>query len=198
MRRMSESLFVVSSNPGVSMRVTDRPSSSKAWAIWTTLVQDWRPLPILRFDPLARLMNYQELTSAPFRCFQTVLTVVLPLPVAPMTLMVHILLLSKWFCNRMVANSRDGDIVRIDDERPLFKFKSDFRSGELHRKAHLSGCWGWFSPWSKDCSRDEISLAIYMTLTRLRTLRFQVIDGCKSVWIDLDEARSRFRCIAWW
>jgi hypothetical protein len=39
----------------------------------------------------------------------------------------------------MVANSRDGDIVRIYDERLLFKVESDFRSDELHRKAHLSG-----------------------------------------------------------
>jgi hypothetical protein len=54
---MSVSLLVVSSNPGVSMRMIERPSISKGTAICTMFVQDLRPLPTRRFEPLTRLMN---------------------------------------------------------------------------------------------------------------------------------------------
>ena len=52
------SLLVVSSNPGVSIKVTTRPSRLNGCATWTMLVQDLSPLPMCKFDPLARLMNY--------------------------------------------------------------------------------------------------------------------------------------------
>jgi hypothetical protein len=55
--RMSASLLVVSSNPGVSIRVTCRPSNSKGSEVWTTLVQERRPFPTRRVDPLTRLIN---------------------------------------------------------------------------------------------------------------------------------------------
>ena len=51
------SLRVVSSNPGVSIRMTRRPSRWKAPASWTEFVQDRSPRPTLRSDPLTRLMN---------------------------------------------------------------------------------------------------------------------------------------------
>jgi len=55
--RTSVSLRVVSSNPGVSIKTTRRPSRSKDPAICTALVQDRNPLPTTRSDPLMRLMN---------------------------------------------------------------------------------------------------------------------------------------------
>ena len=55
--RTSVSLRVVSSNPGVSIKTTRRPSRLKAPAGWTVFVQDRNPLPTPRLDPLMRLMN---------------------------------------------------------------------------------------------------------------------------------------------
>ena len=55
--RTSVSLRVVSSNPGVSIKTTRRPSRLKAAAGWTVFVQDRNPLPTPRLDPLTRLMN---------------------------------------------------------------------------------------------------------------------------------------------
>ena len=86
--------------------------------------------------------------SVPSWCFQTTLTVVLPLPVAPMTLTVHNRFPSKWFWNRIVTNSRDSDIIRIDDERLSCVRLYQIFSDEWHRKDYFSGCRGWFSPWS--------------------------------------------------
>jgi len=53
----SVSLFVVSSNPGVSMSTTRLPSSVNSFASWTSSVHDSRLSPTCRFEPLARLMN---------------------------------------------------------------------------------------------------------------------------------------------
>ena len=55
--KISVSLFDVSSNPGVSMRVTFLPSRVNLFASWTSAVQDSRPIPIRRSEPLARLIN---------------------------------------------------------------------------------------------------------------------------------------------
>ena len=55
--RISVSLFEVSSNPGVSMRVTVLPSTANLSVTWTSAVQDSKPIPTRRFEPLARLIN---------------------------------------------------------------------------------------------------------------------------------------------
>lgn len=55
---MSASLVRVSSNPGVSMSATLRPLSSNDCAVSITLVQECNPLPMCRFELLAKLMNY--------------------------------------------------------------------------------------------------------------------------------------------
>lgn len=51
------SLFEVSSNPGVSMRITLLPPRVNLFASWTSSVQDSKSIPIRRFERLARLMN---------------------------------------------------------------------------------------------------------------------------------------------
>ena len=55
--KMSESLRTVSSNPGVSMRVTLLPSRMNLFASWTSAVHESTPIPTRRLEPLARLMN---------------------------------------------------------------------------------------------------------------------------------------------
>ena len=55
--KMSVSLFVVSSNPGVSMRMTFRPSRVNTSASWTSAVHDSKSVPTRRLEPLARLIN---------------------------------------------------------------------------------------------------------------------------------------------
>lgn len=55
--RISVSLFVVSSKPGVSTRVTVRPSSEKGAATPMAFVQENNPLLIFISDPLTMLMN---------------------------------------------------------------------------------------------------------------------------------------------
>ena len=57
MLRTSTSLRMVSSNPGVSIKTTRRPSRSKAFPGCTSLVQDSRSSLVARPDPLIRLMN---------------------------------------------------------------------------------------------------------------------------------------------
>ncbi len=52
------SLLFVSSKPGVSRRVTCRPSRSNTWETWTSSVHDSRPSPTRRLEPLAKFMNY--------------------------------------------------------------------------------------------------------------------------------------------
>ena len=86
-RKISVSLFEVSSNPGVSMRTTLFPSRVNPSESWASAVHDSRPIPTRRFEPLARLINWRqpgELLAAVIKC--TLLTDVFPLPVAPMTL----------------------------------------------------------------------------------------------------------------
>ena len=55
--KISVPLFEVSSNPGVSMRTTSRPSRVNRFEGWTSAVHDSKPIPTRRFEPLARLMN---------------------------------------------------------------------------------------------------------------------------------------------
>ena len=85
--KVSVALFVVSSNPGVSTRVTVLPSRVNSSATWTSAVHDINPIPVRRFEPLARLINWRQPGEFPVifgKCI--LLTAVLPLPVAPMTL----------------------------------------------------------------------------------------------------------------
>ena len=58
--KISESLFVVSSNPGVSMRVTLLPSRVNLSASLTSAVHDSKPIPTRRLELLARLMNWRR------------------------------------------------------------------------------------------------------------------------------------------
>ena len=89
-RRMSASLLVVSSNPGVSINATIRPSSSNGCATLIISVQDSSPAPTRRSDPLARLINYAVISSDVEHVLlqPTLRTVVFPVPVAPITLLV--------------------------------------------------------------------------------------------------------------
>ena len=97
--RTSVSLLVVSSNPGVSIKTTRRPSKLKAPATWTVFVQDRSPLLTPRLDPLTRLINCVDRgQAAERRPISTVikqprrhkrgkqLTVDFPVPVAPIIL----------------------------------------------------------------------------------------------------------------
>ena len=56
--KISASLPKVSSNPGVSMRVTTLPPRVNSSAIWTSAVHDPQPVPTRKFEPLARFMNF--------------------------------------------------------------------------------------------------------------------------------------------
>ena len=147
---MSESLFEVSSNPGVSMRVTDRPSNSKVWANWTVLVQDSSPPPTRRFEPLARFMNYRR------PLYQLLLSstgMSSPLFFRFLLLPWHwwfmIRVCQRWFVINCGFGSRNIHIVIVDDGRLLFNPKSDLRIniGSL-RRAHLLGRRGRISRWS--------------------------------------------------
>ena len=55
--RISVSVFEVSSNPGVSMRVTGLPSRRNLSVTWTSAVHDSSSIPTRKFEPLARLIN---------------------------------------------------------------------------------------------------------------------------------------------
>ena len=57
--KISVSLCVVSSNPGVSIRMTLRPSRVNTFASATSAVHDPKPLAIARFELLAILMNWE-------------------------------------------------------------------------------------------------------------------------------------------
>ena len=50
----------VSSNPGVSIRVTVRPPKENGFEVWTDWVTEHKPSPVGREDPLTRLMNYKN------------------------------------------------------------------------------------------------------------------------------------------
>ena len=58
--KVSVSLFVVSSNPGMSMSVTTLPSRVNSPATWTSAVQGSNPIPTGSFEPLARLINWEH------------------------------------------------------------------------------------------------------------------------------------------
>ena len=55
--RISVSVFEVSSNPGVSMRITGLPSRVNFSVTSTSAVQESNSIPTRRFEPLARLIN---------------------------------------------------------------------------------------------------------------------------------------------
>ena len=55
--KISVSLFEVSSNPGVSTRVTLVPSRVNLSVTLTSAVHDSKPIPVCRLEPLARLIN---------------------------------------------------------------------------------------------------------------------------------------------
>ena len=55
--RICVSLFVVSSNPGVSISTTRLPSSVNSFASWTSDVHDSKSIPTRKFEWLTRLMN---------------------------------------------------------------------------------------------------------------------------------------------
>ena len=85
--KISVSLFVVSLNPGVSIRVTLLPSSVNLSATWASVVHGSKSIPTRKFERLARLINWRH--SSELLIITTkhlVLTEVFPLPVAPMTL----------------------------------------------------------------------------------------------------------------
>ena len=84
--KISVSLFVVSSNPGVSMRMTLRPSRLNRSASVTSAVHDSSSFPTRRPEPLARLMNWRQPGEFLITTRHMLLTDVFPLPVAPMTL----------------------------------------------------------------------------------------------------------------
>lgn len=85
--RMSDSLFEVSSKPGVSTKTTSLPSISKGFDSSTRSVHETRLLLTRKSESLARLINYhvigEQHTRQPPSCE---LTVDLPTPVGPMTL----------------------------------------------------------------------------------------------------------------
>ena len=86
--KISVSLFIVSPNPGVSMRTTFLPSRVNTFESWTSAVHESKPIPTRRFEPLARLINWIQLVGEFLAIVakHAVLTDVFPLPVAPMTL----------------------------------------------------------------------------------------------------------------
>lgn len=83
--KISMSLLNVSWNPGVSINITGRPSTVNSSEAWTSSVQDLRSVPTESLDLLARLMNCSGEIRQTDRT-RDVLTDVLPLPVAPITL----------------------------------------------------------------------------------------------------------------
>ena len=58
--KISVSLFALSSNPGVSIRVTVLPSRVKLSTNPTRAVHNSGPIPIRRFETLARLINWTD------------------------------------------------------------------------------------------------------------------------------------------
>jgi hypothetical protein len=86
--RTSVSLIVVSSNPGVSINVTRRPSNSNGSVVLTPLVHDSICSPTLRFEPLMRLINYggKNITILSVAKKNAELTDVFPVPVGPIIL----------------------------------------------------------------------------------------------------------------
>ena len=60
MFKISVSLFEVSSNAGVSMRITALPSRVNSFASSTSVVHRPEPIPVGRPEPLARLINWRH------------------------------------------------------------------------------------------------------------------------------------------
>ena len=58
--KISVSVFGVSSNPGVSIRVTSLPSIVNSFVSRTSSVHDPKPVESDRFEPLARLINWGQ------------------------------------------------------------------------------------------------------------------------------------------
>ena len=76
-----------SPNSGVSIRVTALPSRVNSSKGWILTVRGSEPIESDRFEPLVRLINWRQ--SSEFLVIivkHALLTVVFPLPVAPMTL----------------------------------------------------------------------------------------------------------------
>jgi hypothetical protein len=73
--------------------VIDRSKNLKGDADWTTSVQDWSPVPTAKFDWLRRLINC-SIRSNHYTAISQIqmiqLTVVFPLPVAPIILLTSI------------------------------------------------------------------------------------------------------------
>ena len=160
-------------------------------------MQDFRPLPILRFDPLARLMNYQKFHDIRFHldCYlQLRLTVVLPLPVAPMTLTIfhqRDLEIKWWLTHAMATSLGSRTSVYFLNLNQISAVESSIEKlASLVVEVDLAHDLQYI--------KSDILLAIYLILTKFRLLHFLVLGGCKSVWTNWDEPRSRFRCIAWW
>lgn len=84
--KISVSLLLVSSKPGVSIKVTQRPSNSKGSDKATVSVHECKLLPTRRLEPLSRLINCSCCQSSYSTKFDSRLTVDFPLPVAPITL----------------------------------------------------------------------------------------------------------------
>ena len=75
------------SNSGVSIRVTALPSRVKSSKAWILTGPGFKPAESGRFEPLARFINWRQPSEFLVIIFKHVLlTVVFPLPVAPMTL----------------------------------------------------------------------------------------------------------------
>ena len=86
--RISASLLSESSNPGVSMKRTVRPSSWKSGATPTFCVPEVMSSETSKFDPLTRFINWETVwDQLQTHSVQIVLpTVDFPLPVVPITL----------------------------------------------------------------------------------------------------------------
>src|SRR5258706_13238327 len=111
-RRISVSLLVVSSNPGVSINVTFRPSNSNGSETWTTFVQELSPFPMRNLDPLARFMNCEGRYVCLFytqKLPNLRHTVVFPLPVAPITLNYDSRKRIRFLRSEIWRNIRNGD-----------------------------------------------------------------------------------------
>ena len=86
--KISASLVEMSSNPGVSIRITALSSTVNSTVGCTSVVHNSKSFPTCRFEPLARLINWSQLGELlVIITGHTLLTVDFPLPVAPMTLM---------------------------------------------------------------------------------------------------------------
>ncbi len=84
--RTSVSEIVLSSNPGVSIRMTVRRAKVKSFDSVTSLVHEAKPWLVSKSEPLILLMNFTRVSEIRRLENPTRLTVVFPDPVAPITL----------------------------------------------------------------------------------------------------------------